>query len=97
MNSQKTWKILSESKKKNDTLSNESIIQILLANRGLQTKKEIDAFLHPKLEEVTLTSVKIDKKEISAGKSFFIRRRTELNFRIRLINTIRPIRILIIF
>ena len=42
----------------------ETIIKILLENRGLKTQKEIDAFLHPKLEDVTVESVGIDKKEL---------------------------------
>jgi len=53
------WKILSKIKSKN-------VIKILLANRGLKTKKEIDEFLNPKKpEEITLKEVGIDSSQVA--------------------------------
>ncbi|QQG41049.1 MAG: single-stranded-DNA-specific exonuclease RecJ [Candidatus Levyibacteriota bacterium] len=49
----KKWKVLHK-------LKDESIINVLLENRGIKTKKEIGEFLHPKLEDVTVKSVGID-------------------------------------
>ncbi len=40
------------------------LIEILLENRGIKTKKEIEEFLNPKLEDVTSKSVGIDQKEL---------------------------------
>ncbi|MCL5114148.1 MAG: hypothetical protein M1372_03260, partial [Patescibacteria group bacterium] len=34
----------------------DSLIKILLENRGIKTKKDIDEFLNPKLENVTVSS-----------------------------------------
>ncbi|MEK7092628.1 MAG: hypothetical protein AAB907_03310, partial [Patescibacteria group bacterium] len=42
----------------------DEIVKILLENRGLKTKKEIQAFLHPRLEDVTVDAVGIDKKRL---------------------------------
>lgn len=53
----KKWKILSEKK--------EDIIQILLSNRGLTTKKDIEQFLHPKhAGELTAKDVGIDPRAL---------------------------------
>ena len=41
-----------------------SIIRIILNNRGLKTKKEIDEFLKPDLKKITVASVGIDKKHL---------------------------------
>lgn len=54
------WEIIDKSQK----LTVEKIVKILLANRGLKTKKEAEEFLNPKLEKVTSASVKIDKKQL---------------------------------
>jgi len=52
------WKILSKVKSKN-------VIKILLANRGLKTKKEIEEFLNPKKpQQITLRDVGIDSSEV---------------------------------
>ncbi len=40
------------------------VIDALLENRGLKTKEEIESFLHPKIESVTIDSVGIDKKQL---------------------------------
>ncbi len=43
----------------------EDLVQLLLENRGLKTKKEIEAFLHPRLEDVTISSVDINKLQLA--------------------------------
>ncbi len=60
----KRWQILSDIKNKKSNLSTEKIIDILLKNRGLKTKKEIEYFLHPQIENITLKSVGIDTTEV---------------------------------
>lgn len=53
----KKWKVLHK-------LKDENIINVLLENRGIKTKKEIEEFLRPILEEVTVKSVGIDEKQL---------------------------------
>lgn len=63
----KQWKILyqdQKSKIKNQKFSSQEILKILLKNRGLKTKKEIDEFLNPQLEDVTLKSCNIDAAQV---------------------------------
>jgi len=64
MKKQRKWKILRESKIKNEKIEIEDIITAILDNRGLKTKSEIASFLNPNLEEVTIASVGIDKKQL---------------------------------
>ncbi len=64
----KKWKTLNEFCPKDDqpladTANN--LLNILLENRGLTKKEEIEQFLHPELESVTPISVGIDTKELS--------------------------------
>jgi len=40
------------------------LVTLLLENRGIKSKKEIDAFLHPQLAEVTPKSVGIDATQL---------------------------------
>lgn len=47
----------------------DDVIKILLFNRGLKTKKEIDEFLNPKLSDVTVASVGIDKTQLKKAVS----------------------------
>ncbi|MBI2074316.1 MAG: single-stranded-DNA-specific exonuclease RecJ [Candidatus Levybacteria bacterium] len=42
----------------------EELVRLLFQNRGIKTKKEIDKFLNPKLENVTTDSVGINKKQL---------------------------------
>ncbi len=42
----------------------DKIVKVILNNRGLKTKKEIDEFLKPDLKKITPTSVGIDKKHL---------------------------------
>ncbi len=68
----KKWEILSElqianSKWPASPNRGEQIadfIKVLLKNRGLKTKKEIENFLNPKLETVTVQSVGISSSEL---------------------------------
>lgn len=53
----KKWQI--ESKLKVDDL-----VKILLKNRGFKTKKEIEDFLNPRLSDITIDSLKINKSEL---------------------------------
>ncbi|MBI4084445.1 MAG: single-stranded-DNA-specific exonuclease RecJ [Candidatus Levybacteria bacterium] len=61
----KKWEILGKFKIKNLELRIADLVGVLLENRGLKTKKEITAFLDPKLEDITVGSVGIDKKQLS--------------------------------
>lgn len=45
-------------------LKAEDIINILLENRGVKTKQEIEDFLNPKLENITIQSVKINETQL---------------------------------
>jgi len=56
----KKWKILNSL----EISEADSAIKILLANRGLKTKKEIESFLTPNIKEINYESVGIDKKEL---------------------------------
>jgi single-stranded-DNA-specific exonuclease len=60
----KKWKILNKIKNQKSNFREEGIVKALLENRGIKTKKEIDKFLDPKLETVTIESVGIDKKQV---------------------------------
>ena len=63
----KKWNIKPNGKLKikNGKLDRENLIKILLQNRGIKTKKDIEDFLHPDLENVTIESVDINKKELN--------------------------------
>ena len=60
----KNWKILTKIKNPKAKISSDKIKKILLKNRGIKTKKEIEEFLNPKLESVTIDSVGIDKQQL---------------------------------
>lgn len=64
MSNKKKWTISDHSGSKNQKLGLDDIIAILLKNRGLEGKNEIDEFLHPKLEDVTPATVGIDATEL---------------------------------
>jgi single-stranded-DNA-specific exonuclease len=62
---QKQWQILNKVKSQKSKVKSEDLQEILLSNRGLKTKKEQEAFLHPDLSQVTVAAVGIDSKELT--------------------------------
>lgn len=67
----KKWKIVGKLKGVKNAVSKDEkrqrideIIKVILENRGIKTKKEIEEFLNPRLETVTAKSVGIDKKNL---------------------------------
>jgi single-stranded-DNA-specific exonuclease len=56
----KKWQIENKHKISNVKLKDEDLIKILLENRGIKTKQDVEKFLHPQLSEVTAKAVKID-------------------------------------
>ena len=53
----KKWQVEAE-------IKNEDIVKVLLKNRGIKTKKEIEDFLNPKLSDITTQAVKIDEAQL---------------------------------
>jgi len=60
MNQAKKWQVENTDK----IGSIQELLKILLANRGIVTKKETEDFLNPNLSDVTINSVKINKNEL---------------------------------
>lgn len=61
----KKWEILnSKFKAHGSNFKTDDLIQVLLKNRNIKTKKEMDEFLAPKLEDLTIQSVGISKIEL---------------------------------
>lgn len=56
----KKWNVLSSIKQ----LTEEKLLTVLLENRGITTKLQKEKFLTPKLSDITIESVKIDKAEL---------------------------------
>lgn len=54
--------------KKNEKLTNSSILHILLRNRELNSKKEIESFLDPKLETLTPKNLDMSNRDIKKAK-----------------------------
>ncbi|MGH7245614.1 MAG: single-stranded-DNA-specific exonuclease RecJ [Candidatus Levyibacteriota bacterium] len=67
MKSGKKWEILSSFQTDPKTFKHEDLLDILLKNRNI-TKKDSAGFLHPKLSDVTIASVGIDKKQLAKAK-----------------------------
>lgn len=59
----KRWNVLG--KVRSEKLEVGNIIDLLLKNRGLTSKKDIETFLHPSLETVTPKTVGIDAKQLT--------------------------------
>ena len=58
------WEILTKLKIKNEKVKNEDIVEILLKNRGLKTKKQQEEFLNPKKpEELGAKDFGLEKRE----------------------------------
>lgn len=55
----KKWEVLYK-----DKIQPSDLVEVLLNNRGIKTKKEKEEFLNPKLEEVTSKSVGINQTEL---------------------------------
>lgn len=47
------WKILDESRSESNNSGNDEIISIILKNRGIKTKKQLEEFLHPDFSQIT--------------------------------------------
>ena len=60
----KRWNVLNKIESKNLKLTEEKLLSVLLENRGLKTKLQKEKFLSPKLSDVTIESVKIDKSQL---------------------------------
>ncbi|MBF8250187.1 MAG: putative single-strand DNA-specific exonuclease, single-stranded-DNA-specific exonuclease [Candidatus Levybacteria bacterium] len=60
----KKWEILNQLRIDDKGLGIKNLIKILLENRRVEKKKEIEDFLDPKLENVTIGRVEIDKKQL---------------------------------
>lgn len=58
----KKWQILTRLGKVSPKTS--GIVKILLKNRGIFSKKEVDEFLNPRIESITLQTVELNKKEV---------------------------------
>jgi len=63
-NSMKKWEIVNKEKIENSGFKPEKLINLLLENRGIKTKKDRASFLHPRLEEVTIENVGIDTRQL---------------------------------
>ena len=64
----KKWKILEKAKNKKQKTNWEDVIKVLLKNRNLNTKKEIESFLNPDINDATLTQVDLDISEFKKFK-----------------------------
>ena len=60
MPTKKKWTFISQDDEKNSNPQIEEVVAQLLHNRGFSTKKDIESFLNPQLEDVTPKSVGID-------------------------------------
>jgi len=60
----KKWQIETKLKAQSSEFKIEDLVNILLENRGIKTKKEIESFLNPKLIEVTSKAVNINAVQL---------------------------------
>ena len=60
----KKWELVNKSAIKKSNTRIDEIVKIILENRNIKTKKEIDEFLNPQILNVTTNIVKIDKLQI---------------------------------
>ncbi|EKD86046.1 MAG: hypothetical protein ACD_37C00502G0001 [uncultured bacterium] len=61
----KKWELQNKLKVKGEKFKTPDLISLLLENRGIKTKKEIDKFLNPKLEDLDINSLGINKKDLT--------------------------------
>lgn len=64
MSKRKKWEVLSRLKDRSKTVTSDTLVELLLENRQIKTKKEREEFLHPKLSDVTPENVGIDLKQL---------------------------------
>lgn len=60
----KKWQVESNLKIQDLGKDKNSLIKILLENRGVKTKKDVDEFLNPALSQITTKSLKLSQKQI---------------------------------
>lgn len=60
----KKWNILNKPKTQNPKRTIEELVDLILENRGIKTKKEKESFLNPLLDDVNIRSVGIDAKQL---------------------------------
>lgn len=60
----KKWKIINKYVEQKSGSNFDNLIRILLENRGITDKKDIKEFLNPKLEDITIENVGIDRKQL---------------------------------
>jgi single-stranded-DNA-specific exonuclease len=65
----KKWNVLNKKKLITGKKEEKDLVKILLENRGIKTKREIDEFLNSKLESVTVKSVEIDDRQLKIAIS----------------------------
>lgn len=61
----KKWEIINKKRPTGNRSKAEEIVKILLENRGIKTKKEIEDFLNPKLEAINAESVGIERAQLT--------------------------------
>ena len=61
----KKWEIIADLGIKNKKFKTEEIVEILLKNRGIKTKTEKEAFLNPKLSEISSKTVMVDRTQLN--------------------------------
>lgn len=60
----KKWKVENTLDLSNSKDTNKKIISLLLENRNIRTKNQIESFLNPKLSDISLQKLKLDKKNV---------------------------------
>jgi single-stranded-DNA-specific exonuclease len=63
----KKWNMLGKWQMANGKWQIDKLINLLLDNRGIRTKKEKESFLNPSLDDVNIKSVGIDAKQLKAA------------------------------
>ena len=61
----KKWEIIADLGIKNKKFKTEEVVEILLKNRGIKTKTEKEAFLNPKLSEISSKTVMVDRTQLN--------------------------------
>lgn len=64
MRKKKKWTIVQEMKDEKGKMKDIDVLSVLLKSRGLEDKRDIEDFLHPKLEDVIPENVSIDKRQL---------------------------------